>query len=281
MHVAYHIYIQTLWVIISSQEQTTIFKRLLFASFLPRSPSPSHLVIKREGNVSVFQQRVRAQHAIIRLHHRRRDLRARADREAKLALPPIVHAQPLEEEGAEAGPGAPAGGVEDEETLEAGAVVGELADAVEDVVDELLAYGVVSAGVVVGGVLLAADYLLGVVELPVGPGPYLVADGRFKVNVHGARDVLSGPGLGEEGVEGIITTTDSLVGRHLAVGLDSVLEAVELPATVSGLDTGLADVDRQALLGAVFEFVGEFEGYCRGWRGIVEIGGVLWENGED
>ena len=137
MHVAYHIYIQTLWVIISSQEQTTIFKRLLFASFLPRSPSPSHLVIKREGNVSVFQQRVRAQHAIIRLHHRRRDLRARADREAKLALPPIVHAQPLEEEGAEAGPGAPAGGVEDEafivdELPAASRAIPTLSDAVLD-----------------------------------------------------------------------------------------------------------------------------------------------------
>ena len=34
-----------------------------------------------------------------------------------------------------------------------------------------------------------------------------------------------------------------LVGRHLAIGLDAVLEAVELPAGVADLATGLPDVD--------------------------------------
>ena len=33
---------------------------------------------------------------------------------------------------------------------------------------------------------------------------------------------------------------------YLAIGLDAVLEAVELPASVSNLDPGLADVDRDA-----------------------------------
>ncbi len=49
------------------------------------------------------------------------------------------------------------GGKEGEETLEAGAVVRELADAVEHKVHDLLADGVVAAGVVVGGILLARD----------------------------------------------------------------------------------------------------------------------------
>ena len=47
-------------------------------------------------------------------------------------------------------------------------------------------------------------------------------------------------GLGEEGVERIITATDGLVGGHLAIRLDTVLEAVKLPATVTDLATGLA-----------------------------------------
>ena len=34
----------------------------------------------------------------------------------------------------------------------------------------------------------------------------------------------TGTGLGEEGVEGIITTTDGFVGGHLAIRLDTVLE---------------------------------------------------------
>ena len=37
------------------------------------------------------------------------------------------------------------------------------------------------------------------------------------------------------------------VSAHLAIGLDAVLEAVELPAGVTNLDPGLADVDRDAL----------------------------------
>ena len=59
--------------------------------------------------------------------------------------------------------------MEDEEALEPGALVGELADAVEHKIDDLLAYGVVAAGVVVGRVLLAGDELLRVEELAVDP----------------------------------------------------------------------------------------------------------------
>jgi len=56
----------------------------------------------------------------------------------------VVDREALEEEGAEAGAGAAADGVEGEEALQTGAVVGELADAVEDEVDDLLADGVCS-----------------------------------------------------------------------------------------------------------------------------------------
>jgi hypothetical protein len=123
--------------------------------------------------------------------------------------------------------------VEDQEALETSAVVGQLADAVEHEVDNLLADGVVAARVVVGGVLLARDELLGVEQLAVGAGAHLVDDGRLEVDEHGARHVLAGARLGEEGVEGVITAADGLVRGHLAVGLDAVLEAEELPAGVA------------------------------------------------
>ena len=64
--------------------------------------------------------------------------------------------------------------MEDEEALQTGALVGQLTDPVEDEVDDLLADGVVAAGVVVGSVLLASDELLGVEELTVGAGADLV-----------------------------------------------------------------------------------------------------------
>ena len=46
-------------------------------------------------------------------------------------------------------------------------------------------------------------------------------------------------GLGEEGVERVVAAADRLVGRHLAVRLDAVLEAVELPAAITNLATAL------------------------------------------
>ena len=58
-----------------------------------------------------------------------------------------------------------------------------------------------------------------------------------------ARDVLAGAGLAEEGVEGVVAAADGLVRGHLAVRLDAVLEAVQLPAGVADLHARLADVD--------------------------------------
>jgi len=86
-----------------------------------------------------------------------------------------------------------------------------------------------------------------VVQLTVGASANLVNDGRLEVNEDSTRDVLASTGLGEEGVESVVTAADGLVRRHLTIWLDAVLEAVKLPAGVSGLDTTLADVKRDDL----------------------------------
>ena len=205
------------------------------------------LVVDHEGAVGVLKHRVRGEDRVVRLDDGRRDLGRGVDDELELRLAAVVDAQALEEEGPEAGARATSEGVEDQEALEAGAVVCELADAVEDEVDDLLADRVVPAGVVVGGVLLAGDQLLGVVELAVGACADLVDDGGLEVDEDGTRDVLAGARLREERVERVVAAPDRLVGRHLAVVLDPVLEAVELPAGIADLDSGLADVDRDAL----------------------------------
>merc|ERR1712070_1339728 len=101
-----------------------------------------------------------------------------------------------------------------------------------------------AAGVVVGGVLLTGDELLGVVELAVGASAHLIDHGGLEIEEDAAGDVLASTSLGEEGVERVVTATDGLIGGHLTVGLDTVLEAEELPAGVTNLDTGLTDVDR-------------------------------------
>ena len=77
------------------------------------------------------------------------------------------------------------------------------------------------------------------VELAIGSGSDFIDDGGLQVDEDSSWHVLAGARLGEEGVEGIVSTADRFVGRHLAVGLNPVLQAVQLPAAIADLDTGL------------------------------------------
>ena len=119
------------------------------------------------------------------------DLRGGVDAELELALLAVVDGETLHEEGTETGTGTTTEGVEDEEALETRAVVGDVADLVEDLVNELLADGVVATGVVVRGILLAGDHLLRVEEGAVGAGADLIDDVGLEIAVDGARNVLA------------------------------------------------------------------------------------------
>jgi hypothetical protein len=133
--------------------------------------------------------------------------------------------------------------VEDKETLKTGTVVSQLSDSVEDKVNNFLTNGVVTTGVVVGSILLTGDQLIGVEELAVSAGADLIDSGGLEVEEDGTGNVLAGTSLREEGVEGIVTAADGLIGGHLAVRLNTVLEAEKLPAGITDLDTGLTEVD--------------------------------------
>jgi len=200
-------------------------------------------VVQHDGDVGVLEEGVGGQDGVVRFDNSGGHLRGRVDGESELGLAAVVDGQTFQDEGSETGTGTSTDGVEDEESLQTGAVISELADAVEDEVNNFLSDGVVTTGVVVGSIFLAGDDLLGVVELAVGTSADFVAHSGLEVNVDGTGHVLAGTSLGEEGVEGVVTAADGLVGGHLAVGLDAVLEAVEFPAGVTSLDAGLADVD--------------------------------------
>ena len=137
--------------------------------------------------------------------------------------------------------------MEDEESLETSALISQLPDPVKTEIDDLLSDGVVSSGVVVGSILLAGDKLLRVEELSISSGSDLINNGGLKIQEDGPRDVLSSSSLTEEGVEGIIATSNGFVRGHLTIGLDTVLQAVELPAGITDLGTGLAKMNRDAL----------------------------------
>ena len=59
--------------------------------------------------------------------------------------------------------------------------------------------------------------------------------------------MLASTSLTEEGVEGVVSTTNGLVRGHLAIRLDAMLQAVQLPAGIAYLDTSLSNVDAYTL----------------------------------
>ena len=69
----------------------------------------------------------------------------------------------------------------------------------------------------------------------------------LQIYEHCPGHMFAGSSLAEKGVEGVITTSDGLVTGHLAIRLDTMLKAVQLPAGITDLHTGLADVDGDAL----------------------------------
>jgi len=201
------------------------------------------LVVKHDGDVGVLEERVGRQDGVVWLNNSGGDLRRGVDGEAKLGLLAVIDGESLEKERSEAGSGSTANGVEDQETLETGTLVSKLSDSVEAEVDNFFTNGVVTTGEVVGSILLTGDELLGVEELSVGTGPDLIDDGGFKIEEDTSWDVFSSTSFGEEGVEGIITTTNGFVRWHLSIGLNAVLEAEQFPTGVTDLDTSLTDVN--------------------------------------
>ena len=73
------------------------------------------MTFKERGlqGLSVLEERVNAQHRVVRLDARRGDLRARPNREGDLRLLAVVDGEALEEQAAETGASATAARVED------------------------------------------------------------------------------------------------------------------------------------------------------------------------
>lgn len=97
-----------------------------------------------------------------------------------------------------------------------------------------------ATGVVVRGILLAADEQLRVEELAIVAGADLVDGGGVEVAEDGTRHVFAAGGFAEEGLEGALLADMVEARVGLAVGAKAVLEEVELPSAVTQLHAGLA-----------------------------------------
>ena len=201
------------------------------------------LVIKHDSDIGGLKEGVGGEHGVVWLNNSSGHLWGWVDGETELGFLTVVNGESLEEERSETGSGTTTDGIEHKETLETSALISKLSDSVEAEIDDLLTNGVVTSGEVVGGIFLSGDELFWMEQLSVGSSSDLIDNGWLEIEEDGSWDVLSGTSLGEEGVESVVTTTDGFIGWHLTVWLDTVLEAEELPAGVTDLDTSLSDVD--------------------------------------
>ena len=112
-------------------------------------------------------------------------------------------------------------------------MISQFSDSVEDKVDDFLTNGVVTSGVVVGGIFFTSDQLFWVEELSVGTSTDFINNSWFQIDEDGTWDVFASTSFREKGVEGVITTTNGLVRWHLTVWLDTVFQAVKFPTGIT------------------------------------------------
>ena len=118
------------------------------------------LVIKDDGDIGMLEKRVSGEDRVVWLNNGCGDLWGWIDGESKLGLLTIIDGESFEEEGSESGTGTTTDGLEDEETLETSALIGELSDSIEAEIDDLFTDGVMSSGEVVGSIFFTGDELL-------------------------------------------------------------------------------------------------------------------------
>jgi len=201
------------------------------------------LVIKDDSDISVLKEGVSGEHRVIWLNNCGGDLWGWVHGETELGFLTIIDGESLKEERSKTRSGTTTDSVEDKEALKTSALISKLSDSVKAEVNNFLTDGIMSSGEVVGGIFLTGDELLWMEELSVGSCSNLINDGWLEIEEDSSWDMLTCTSLGEEGVESVITATNGFVGWHLTIWLDTVLEAEELPAGVTDLDTSLTDVN--------------------------------------
>ncbi len=149
------------------------------------------LIVDHEGAVGVLEGGVGSKDRVVGLNDRGGGLGRGVDNELQLALLAVVDRQAFHQQSAEARTSTTTERVKDQETLETSTAVGDTSDLVQNCVDELLAHGVVTSCIVVGGILLSGDHLLGMEEIAVGTSADLIDNIGLKINVDGTGDVFA------------------------------------------------------------------------------------------
>ena len=149
------------------------------------------LVVDHERAVGVLEGGVGGEDGVVGLDDGGGSLGSRVDAELQLALLAEVDGESLHEESTETRTSSTTERVKDEETLETRAVIGNTANLVQNLVDQLLANSVMTTSVVVGGILLASDHLLRMEQAAVGTGADFIDDVGLEIAVNGTGNIFA------------------------------------------------------------------------------------------
>jgi len=134
---------------------------------------------------------VRSENGVVWFNNGGGDLRSGIHTEFELALLAIVDGQTLHQQGTETRTSSTTKGVEDQETLQTRAVVGDTSDLVQNLINELLSDSVVTTSIVVRRVLLSGNHLFWVEKTAVGSGADLVNNVWLEIAVDGSGNIFA------------------------------------------------------------------------------------------
>mmetsp|Transcript_27488 Transcript_27488/g.66757 ORF Transcript_27488/g.66757 Transcript_27488/m.66757 type:complete len:285 (+) Transcript_27488:726-1580(+) len=226
-----------------SNESVQVLVRRTFNVQVATADIVKSLVIQAKSTVGMLQKGMSRQDRVVWFYNSSRNLRRRRDSKGKLGLAAIVYRETFQQQGSKTRSSTSTSSVKDQETLKTSTVVSQLADTIQDGINNFLSNGVMTTGVVIGSVFLSRDNGFWVVERSELARANFVTNSGFQIDIDGTRNVLARGSLGKESVERIIGNTNRSIRGHHTIWVNAVLEAVEFPARVTGLDTGLTEVD--------------------------------------
>jgi len=199
------------------------------------------LVINAHNLIGVLDKLMDREGGVVRLNDGIRHLGGRHDGEGDHLSIGVLFSDLGDEEGSHTGSGTTTEGVGDVETLEAIATFGFLSDDIEDGVDKLGTFGVMTLGPVVTGTGLSEDEVVWSEELTEWSSSDGVHGSWFEIHEDGSWDVSSTSGL-------VVVDVDSLELeiRVTVVGtgrVNSVLVGDDLPEFGTDLVTALTTLD--------------------------------------
>lgn len=128
---------------------------------------------------------------VVRLHNGGGGLRSWIDAELQLDFLAEINRQALHEQGTESRSSSATKGVENEETLKTGAVIGDVANLVKNLINQLLANSVMTTSVVVGCILLSSDHLFRVEQGSVCTSSDFIDNVGLEIAVDGTGNVFA------------------------------------------------------------------------------------------